>query len=197
MSERQRAGGGSVGRDGHAVHRVDADTFTAELVDVCVDIYTEAMHATTEDADRRRGLFIRHTVEPGWAGVATGTPPVGFAYGFHCVPGQWWYDTLRSGLRRRREWRTTRSWLKDVFCVAELHVRPSAQRRGLGRALITALVDGRPERYVVLSTPDDATGARAFYARLGFTELAEGFVFPGTPRAYTVLARDLRPTASR
>ncbi|HEX6443574.1 MAG TPA: GNAT family N-acetyltransferase [Streptosporangiales bacterium] len=175
------------------VYPVDADTFTAELVDACVDIYGAAMHATPDDTERRRGLFIRHTLEPGWAAVAAGSPPVGFAYGFHCAPGQWWYDTLRAGLRGRRARRAVRSWLRDVFCVAELHVRPDAQRQGLGRALLTTLLDVRPERCTVLSTPDDAAGARAFYARLGFTELAEGFVFPGTPRAYTVLARQIAP----
>lgn len=175
------------------VYRVDADTFTADLVDACVDVYREAMQATAEEAERRRGLFVRHTLEPGWAAVVARTPPVGFAYGFHCAPGQWWYDTVRAGLRGRRR-RAARGWLRDVFCVAELHVRPSAQRRGLGRALMTALLDGRQERSVVLSTPDDAAGARAFYARLGFTELADGFVFPGTPVTYTVLARDLTGT---
>lgn len=170
---------------------VDADTFTADLVGACAAVFTEAMNASAEEGERRRGLFVRHTLEPGWAAVVAGTPPVGFAYGFHCAPGQWWYDTLRSGLRGRRGRRAARAWLRDVFCVAELHVRPSAQRQGLGRALLTALLDGRPETCVVLSTPDDAADARAFYARLGFTELAEGFVFPGTPRSYTVLAREL------
>lgn len=173
------------------VYAVDAETFTAELVDACVDVYSEAMHAPADDVERRRGLFIRHTLEPGWAAVAAGTPPVGFAYGFHCAPGQWWYDTLRAGLRGRRGRRAARAWLRDVFCVAELHVRPEAQRQGLGRALLTALLDDRPERHTVLSTPDDAAGARAFYARLGFTELADRFVFPGTPRTYTVLAKEL------
>ncbi|MBO0828418.1 MAG: GNAT family N-acetyltransferase [Streptosporangiales bacterium] len=173
------------------VYRVDADTFTAELVGGCVDVYREAMRGTAQDTERRRGLFVRHTLEPGWTAVAAGTPPVGFAYGFHCAPGQWWYDTLRDGLRRRRGRQVVQAWLRDVFCVAELHVRPSAQRQGLGAALMAALLDGRREQHVVLSTPDDAAGARAFYARLGFTELATGFVFPGTPTPYTVLAREL------
>lgn len=176
------------------LYRPDADTFTAELVDACVEVYREAMDGTVEDAERRRGLFVRHTLEPGWAAVAAGTPPVGFAYGFHCAPGQWWYDTLRSGLRGRHGRRAARAWLRDVFCVAELHVRPAEQRHGLGRALMTALLDGRREQCVVLSTPDVAAGARAFYARLGFTQLAEGFVFPGTPIPYTVLARELDQT---
>lgn len=178
------------------VYPVDAETFTAELVDACVDIYAAAMHATAEDVERRRGLFVRHTVEPGWAAVVAGSPPVGFAYGFHCVPGQWWYDTLRSGLRGRRGRRAARAWLQDVFCVAELHVLPEAQRQGLGRALLTALLDGRPERSTVLSTPDDAAGARRFYARLGFTQLAEGFVFRGTRQPYAVLAREIAPPSS-
>lgn len=173
------------------LYRPDAETFTAELVDACVEVYREAMHATVEDAERRRGLFVRHTLEPGWTAVVAGTPPVGFAYGFHCTPGQWWYDTLRAGLRGRRGRRAVRTWLRDVFCVAELHVLPAEQRHGLGRALMTAILDERHEQSVVLSTPDVATGARAFYARLGFVELAEGFVFPGTPTPYTVLAREL------
>lgn len=169
-------------------YAVDAFALTGDLLDAIVGVYADAASPPATDADRRRGLFVRHTLEPGWQAVAVGRPPVGFAYGFHCAPGQWWHDTLRRGMRAELGLRATRSWLSDAFCLAELHVHPAAQRQGVGRMLVERLLDGRPERAVVLSTPD-AAEARKFYARLGFTELLSGFAFPGTPSPYTVLGR--------
>jgi ribosomal protein S18 acetylase RimI-like enzyme len=59
---------------------------------------------------------------------------------------------------------------------AHLHIDllPSGQRRGLGRRLMNTYLDALRERGVpgVHLTMDPAnTGARAFYDRLGFTEL--------------------------
>lgn len=170
-----------------APYPVEAFEMSGPLLDGLVDVYLDANRAG-DDPVRRRGLFVRHTLEPGWRAVAAGEPPVGFAYGFHCITGQWWHDSLKRGLRARCGRRAVRTWLTDAFCLAELHVRYDWQGRGIGRALVDALLACRGERTVVLSTPDDAD-ARAFYARLGFTELMTGFLFTGTPQPYTVLGR--------
>lgn len=55
--------------------------------------------------------------------------------------------------------------------IHALYVDPAAQRRGIGRALVEAVAAAGP---VVLKVPEPATGARAFYARLGFVEDKRG-----------------------
>lgn len=172
-----------------APYPVEAFEMSGPLLDALVDVYLDA-NRSNDDPARRRGLFVRHTLEPGWRAVAAGEPPVGFAYGFHCMHGQWWHDSLKRGLRARCGRKAVRRWLTDAFCLAELHVRRDWQRHGVGRALVDTLLAGREERTVVLSTPDDAA-ARTFYPRLGFTELMSEFVFVGTPAPYTVFGREL------
>lgn len=168
---------------------IEAYELSGDVLDAMVAVYVDA-NEPCFDGDRRRGLFVRHTLEPGWQAVAAGAPPVAFAYGFHCTPGQWWRDSLYRGLRRTLGRRAARGWLADTFCLAELHVHPNWQRYGLGRGLLDTLFAGREERAALLTTPDDAH-ARKFYAHLGFVELMSGFTFAGTPAPYTVLGRSL------
>lgn len=170
---------------------VDAVALSGQLLDAVMDVYLDARRSR-DDRAQRRALFVRHTFEPGWHAVAVGEPPVGFAYGFHCVPGQWWHDALDRGLRHDIGRHLANEWLADAFCLAELHVRPAWQRRGIGRALASGLLGPRGERTVVLSTPADAE-ARVFYARIGFTELVTHFRFPGTVQPYTVLGSTVQP----
>ena len=47
------------------------------------------------------------------------------------------------------------AWLDSSMEIAELHVHPDFQRRGIGRRLLLGLTAGRPEHTAVLSTQDD------------------------------------------
>ena len=61
-------------------------------------------------------------------------------------------------------------WMEDLF------VRPEAQGRGLGRALVEAALQRARERgclRVELDVDEDNRAARALYARLGFDEHAK------------------------
>jgi ribosomal protein S18 acetylase RimI-like enzyme len=129
----------------------------------------------------------------------------GFTYGFHGVPGQWWHDTVAGALTLYARASASRGaggggpraaadgpgWLDDSFEVAELHVLPSYQGKGIGRELLLRLTSGRPERTAVLSTADAESRARRLYRGVGFTDLLTGFRFSGGEPPYAVMGARL------
>lgn len=137
---------------------------------------------------------------PGPPGRAAGTSPAGpdegtgpadrvvaFAYGFTGASGQWWHDVVRAGLTVAAGAPTAAAWLADTFEIAEVHVRPEFQRRGIGRAMLLRLTAGCPHRTALLSTLDSASPARHLYRSVGFAELLAGFSFPGNGPPYIVM----------
>jgi GNAT superfamily N-acetyltransferase len=131
------------------------------------------------------------TERPGTAGETgrgSGSRAViAFAYGFHGDSGQWWHDLVRSALMAQSGHAAVSRWLDDSFEVAELHVRPEYQRRGIGRRLLFRLTGGLAERTAVLSTMDANSPARRLYRSLGFTDLLTGYRFAGAPVPYAVM----------
>ena len=80
------------------------------------------------------------------------------------------------GLARAMSDDATVCYLQDVL------VHPEAQRRGIGRALVAAVLERyRPVRQKVLLT-DDEPAQRAFYESLGYQEIRD--FGPGTLRAF-------------
>jgi ribosomal protein S18 acetylase RimI-like enzyme len=141
---------------------------------------------------------------PGPPGHAAGTRParpddgtgpadrvVAFAYGFTGAAGQWWHDVVRAGLTVTAGAPATAAWLADTFEIAEVHVRPEFQQRGIGRAMLLRLTAGCPHRTALLSTLDSASPARRLYRSVGFAELLTGFSFPGNGPPYIVMGAAL------
>lgn len=80
------------------------------------------------------------------------------------------------GLARALSDGATICYLQDVL------VHPAEQRRGIGRALVRAVLDRyRMVRQKVLLT-DDEPGQRAFYESLGYAEIRD--YGPGTLRCF-------------
>jgi GNAT superfamily N-acetyltransferase len=80
------------------------------------------------------------------------------------------------GLARALSDGATICYLQDVL------VHPAEQRRGIGRALVGAVLDRyRAVRQKVLLTDDDP-GQRAFYESLGYTEIRD--YGPGALRSF-------------
>jgi GNAT superfamily N-acetyltransferase len=187
--------------------------FLAEL-DALIDVYAAAMRPPPQQMPGRRAIMERHgsfpscrcvamTVPDGAAGPAT--PPgtdagraaiVGFAYGFHGANGQWWHDLVRSALANAGGRDFAQQWMAESFEVAEVHVHPDYQGRGIGQAMVPALLHPRLERTALLSTQDTESRARRLYRGLGFTDLVTGYRFPGTDPPYAVMgtALPLRPS---
>ena len=115
------------------------------------------------------------------------SPIIAFAYGFHGENGQWWHDLVRDALGAAGGRGYAQAWLSDAFEVAEVHVHPDHQGRGIGRAIVLGLTRPRLERTAVLSTQDSDSPARRLYRRLGFADLLTRFSFPGTDPPYAVM----------
>jgi ribosomal protein S18 acetylase RimI-like enzyme len=116
----------------------------------------------------------------------------GFGYGYTGAYGQWWTDRVASALSpdQRADWLD-----RPHFEVVELHVRPSAQRRGIGSTLLAQLLSRQQHRRAVLTTQSGSKPARRFYAKNGWVELADVDFGRGYP-PYVALGRRLRPTPS-
>ena len=194
--------------------------FLAEL-DTLVEVYAAAMRPPREQVPGRRAIMERHTQFPSFRAVAViapdgaarpGAPPgsgdgpasrpgrgrlpiVAFSYGFHGADGQWWHDLVRSALTRMGGYDLAQNWLGDSFEVAEVHVHPDYQGRGIGRRMVPALLHPRLERTALLSTQDADSRARRLYRGIGFGDLLTGYRFPGTDPPYAVMGAvlPLRP----
>ncbi|OLT33621.1 GNAT family N-acetyltransferase [Actinomadura sp. CNU-125] len=183
------------------LREIDERAFLRRL-DPMLNVYGAAMDPPPEQLPGRRTIMERHTTYPGFRAFVAERrgalarlpgPLHGFAYGFHGARGQWWHDVVLDALAARGGPEHAATWLEDAFEVAELHVRPDAQGRGLGRGLLTSLCEGRPERTVVLSTlerrPD--TPARRLYRSVGMVDLLTDFEFPGGGPRYAVMGGTL------
>ncbi|MGI5168720.1 GNAT family N-acetyltransferase [Spirillospora sp. CA-253888] len=179
------------------LREIDRRAFLRRLRPV-LEVYAAAMRPPADQLPGRHTIMDRHASYPGFRalvgerrGALPGLPPAvrGFAYGFHGERGQWWHDVVHGALVRVGGEEHAAEWLDDPFEVAELHVHPDAQGRGLGRALLTGLCAGRPERTVVLSTlhVTDDTPARRLYRSVGMVDLLTDFEFPGGGPRYAVM----------
>jgi ribosomal protein S18 acetylase RimI-like enzyme len=112
---------------------------------------------------------------------------VGFGYGYTGAYGQWWTDHVARSLTREQ----LAEWLDPPhFEIVELHVRPAYQRAGIGSRLLAQLLTRQPYDRALLSTQRSSRKARGFYAKNGWTELADVDFGAGYP-PYLVLGKRL------
>ncbi len=152
-------------------------------------IYADAMDYPARVVPNRTGYARSHAERPGFravAAVGADETLVGFGYGYTTAPGQWWHDQVAVAISVE-----SAHWLTGSFELCELHVTPSRQGGGLGRALLLALLDGVEHRAVLLSTPEGESRAWRLYRSLGFVDLARHHLFPGDSRPFAVLGARL------
>ena len=165
-------------------------------VDRLIAVYAAAMRPPAEMLPGRRSIMAGHAVHPGFRALTAAEDgsgeTVGFGYGFRGAPGQWWHDTVARALTSAHGAPVAAAWLNDSFEVAELHVVPEYQGRGIGAGLLLRLTSGRPERTALLSTRDADSPARRLYRGVGFTDLLTGFAFfTGGEPPYAVMGAEL------
>ena len=176
-------------QDRVVITHVDPTTFRRRTPEL-IDVYLTAMHYPADLAGARGMLWEEHSRRDGFSCViATGADDRirGLAYGYRGAPGQWWYSEVRRGVPAGSQ----QQELADFFELTELHVHPNWQGHGLGEELLRELARDRPERRMLLSTPEGENRAWRLYRRLGFTDVLRNYRFTGDPRPFGVLGRDL------
>lgn len=169
------------------------DEFRARLREALA-IYVAAMRYPVGTAEQRAPMWLTHVLREGWRCVGAldaGGTLVGVAYGYRGSPGQWWHEQVRRGLVRGGGEKIAAAWLTDYFELTEIHVRPQNQGEGIGEDLLHRLLDGVPNRYVLLSTPEGPTRAWKLYRRVGFEDVLRNYHFAGDPRPFAILGRSL------
>ncbi|MCA2242995.1 GNAT family N-acetyltransferase [Mycobacterium sp. WUMAC-067] len=178
-------------------------------------VYVDAMRYPRGTEQQRAAMWLEHIRRRGWQGagvveaeVADGegapmpsaedlakAPLLGVAYGYPGAPGQWWQQQVVLGMQRGGSPpQEIARLMNSYFELTELHIHPRAQGRGLGEALARRLLAGRPEKNVLLSTPEtngEPNRAWRLYRRLGFTDVIRRYYFAGDPRAFAILGREL------
>ncbi|MBZ8178159.1 GNAT family N-acetyltransferase [Corynebacterium poyangense] len=158
-----------------------------------VDIYLTAMGYSPSLRNRQIENWRRDTSRPAFTALCAIEQDfiIGVAYGFLGTPDHWWYRQLEHGLAHHSPPITHyRNILSSFFEVAELHVAPSRQSRGVGRMLISQLLHHVPADYAVLSTPEvpqESNAAFHLYRSLGFQDLLRNYYFSGDSRPFAVL----------
>jgi ribosomal protein S18 acetylase RimI-like enzyme len=136
-------------------------------------VHEEVFGDHPDPDDWRTTVWDRHRVRPGFRLVRAHHDGVlaGFAYGQTGEDGQWFTDHARAVLPPE----LGDAWLGGHFEVVTLGVLPGARRRGTGRTLLRALLDGVPHDRFVLQTDADPTDpARRLYAAEGWHVLGRG-----------------------
>ncbi|MGW0733510.1 GNAT family N-acetyltransferase [Streptomyces sp. NPDC002851] len=162
----------------------------AARVDEALAVQSVAFGLSHDEVCVRRQIVLRHLTCPGAAALGATTRDdrlVGFVYGMPNDRTHWWSTVVEPYLRRQ----CLDGWLDDSFVITELHVHPSHQNRGIGRALITELTDASDRPRSILSAIDTESPARALYRSLGYIDLARQVIFPSAPKPYAVMGAPL------
>lgn len=132
-------------------------------------------------------FFTRYTTLPDYHGLAAlhEGKLVGFGFGARSLPGQWWHDRLAAHVG------IDHPALQDAWTLVDLAVAPEHRGRGIGGALMEALLAAQPCPRALLSTEVDNVGARRLYERHGWTYLHPGFAFNPGDKVYAVMRREL------
>jgi ribosomal protein S18 acetylase RimI-like enzyme len=180
---------------GPVVELADAEQF-APFVAAAAHVYGAAMGRPPELVVQRREIMQSHLHRTGFVAVlaleetSANDGLVGFGYGYRGRAGEWWHDVVAKALGRK----AAREWMAESFELAEQHVQPDRQHQGIGREVLTRLLEVASGATVILSTHDRESAARALYRSAGFVDLLRDFVFPGSTEVYAVMGLDRRAT---
>lgn len=176
-------------------------------IDELVDIHLQAMDYGRSAHLSRRTLWTSNASQPDFTcsiallHQATEEPNaadprqqcLGVAFCFRGTPDSWWYNQVAKGLAQAgHSPAAVAQLLSDYAELSEIHVRPNAQHHGLGRRLLSDVLERTPQTTVMLSTPEvprEDNAAWRLYRSLGFEDLLRSYYFPVDPRPFGILRR--------
>lgn len=134
----------------------------------------DAVFADQPDRDAWQAMWQTHTSRPGFriarATTESGTL-VGFVYGYTGAAGQWWTDRAIEHLPHE----VASTWLGGHLEVVSLAVAPDHRQRGIGRALMEALLTpAGHDRSVLMTTADPTDAAHRLYLATGWHVIGPG-----------------------
>lgn len=151
--------------------RADDGRAALDLLDELADLYVQVYAEPPYDSARKysRARFVQRTRQQAVASGFTlitawrSDALVGFAFGFAMPPGTWWGNASSPPPEVLEA---------PKVAVIELIVSKAERGRGIGRALLDALLGDRPERYATLAA---VLGADAYdmYLRWGWQKAGE------------------------
>ena len=184
------------------IRRLSPQEFSL-LAPQLVEIYIEAMGYSPSIFPNRISSWRSEIIKPGFSAIVAedARGVLGLAYGFLGSPDTWWDRQLRRGFFEAGG-PTAEQYeiLHSYFELAEIHVLPGSQGKGIGRRLLETLVWNAPARFVLLSTPEvenEANSAFGLYRSLGFFDVLRNHEYPADSRAFAILGATLplRPPA--
>jgi ribosomal protein S18 acetylase RimI-like enzyme len=150
----------------------------AGLLDGCVAVYRAAFGAPPyreppEQADELRARIERYADREGFAlpvfQQGDAGPVRAFALAAVAHEGDWWRDAVAAFVGPE----ITERWLgESVLEIVHVAVAPVAQRSGIGRQMLDALVAGTSAPTAALSVDPRAEDAQWFYLATGWTPIS-------------------------
>lgn len=171
--------------DGVALRHRDTRQAAALLDPLCLlhdTVFSEPpFRWTDEESEHHRQSLISLIANPTFALITADAASglIGFAYGVALRPDtQWW-----SGMKEPLPDELTDEWKGRTFAIIDVAVREEHRKRGIGRALIDALLASRSEERAALTVQPVATDTKEFYEHLGWqrvgtTKAPEGAASP-------------------
>jgi ribosomal protein S18 acetylase RimI-like enzyme len=141
-----------------------------ELRDLHAEVYADPPYRRTEDAALFAGRFRVQRRQPGFvlAEARNGGYLVGYGCGMPLRPATSWWRELTTPLPDE----VTAEHPGRTFALAELVVRASWRRQGVGQALHDLILAGRPEERATLTVWPAATPAQNAFRAWGWRKVA-------------------------
>ena len=142
----------------------------AELQALHAEVYAGPPYRRDDDAALFAGRFRVQRRQPGFvlAEARHGGYLVGYAAGMPLRSSTSWWRDLTAPLPEE----VTAEHPGRTFALADLLVRASWRRQGIGRALHDLILDGRPEERATLTVLPAATAAQRAFRNWGWRKVA-------------------------
>ncbi len=114
------------------------------------------------------------------------TTTLGMAYGWTSEPATRWHEKMTEQLGELAD-----QWLESCFSFVDIAVMPTAQGRGVGKALYRALFADLPNKTALLYTHQSDTAAFQMYQKLGWIVLRDNLTLSSSKR-FVLMGKELK-----